>query len=163
VSLKHFDNVISTCCENVVEASDSLKLVFRTWIFKIRASKFSFLNNHRKLHTFSLLLVKKNHQKLIRFDFGRMFWTKKVVLHEIYNKKLQSPNTFWGRRGRDSMVVGLTTTYAISVYHHWCCECESRSGRGAQHLIKYISDLRQVGGFLRVLRFPPLIKLTATI
>jgi hypothetical protein len=24
-----------------------------------------------------------------------------------------------------------TTTYAISVYHHWCCEFESRSGRGA--------------------------------
>jgi hypothetical protein len=28
------------------------------------------------------------------------------------------------------MVVGFTTTYAISAYHHWCCEFESRSGRG---------------------------------
>ena len=28
---------------------------------------------------------------------------------------------------------------------------------------KFISDLRQVDGFLRVLRFPPPIKLTATI
>jgi hypothetical protein len=28
---------------------------------------------------------------------------------------------------------------------------------------KFISDLRQDDGFLRVLRFPPLIKLTATI
>jgi hypothetical protein len=27
----------------------------------------------------------------------------------------------------------------------------------------FVSDLRQVGGFLRVLRFPPLIKLTSTI
>ena len=27
----------------------------------------------------------------------------------------------------------------------------------------YVSDLRQVSGFLRVLRFPPTIKLTATI
>jgi len=26
-----------------------------------------------------------------------------------------------------------------------------------------ISDLRQVGGFLRILRFPPPIKVTATI
>jgi len=25
-----------------------------------------------------------------------------------------------GRRGRDRMVVGFTTTYAISAYHHWC-------------------------------------------
>ena len=50
-----------------------------------------------------------------------------------------------GRRGRDHMVVGFTTTYAISAYHHWCCEFESRSGRGVQHyVIKFVSDLRQV-------------------
>jgi hypothetical protein len=30
-------------------------------------------------------------------------------------------------------------------------------------VIKFISDLRQVGGFVWVLRFPPQIKLTATI
>jgi hypothetical protein len=52
------------------------------------------------------------------------------------------------------------TTYAVSAYHNWCCEFESRSGRGAQHyVIKFVSDLRQIGGFLR---FPPPIKLTAT-
>jgi hypothetical protein len=31
------------------------------------------------------------------------------------------------------------------------------------YVIKFVSDLRQVGGFLRVLRFPPPKKLTATI
>jgi hypothetical protein len=62
------------------------------------------------------------------------------------------------------MVVGFTTIYAIDVYHHWCCELESRSGRGVQHyMIKFVSDLRQVGGFLRVLLCPPPIKLTAKI
>ena len=30
------------------------------------------------------------------------------------------------------------------------------------YVIKFVSDLRQVGDFLRVLRFPPPIKLTAT-
>jgi hypothetical protein len=25
---------------------------------------------------------------------------------------------YWGRRGRDRMVVGFTTTYADSAYHH---------------------------------------------
>ena len=50
----------------------------------------------------------------------------------------------WGRRGRDYMVVGFTTTYAIRAYHHWCFEFESRSGRGVRH---YVCDLRQVGGF----------------
>jgi len=33
-----------------------------------------------------------------------------------------------------------------------------------QHcVIKFVSDLRQVGGFIRVIRFSPPIKLTATI
>jgi hypothetical protein len=31
------------------------------------------------------------------------------------------------------------------------------------YVIKFVSDLRQFGGFLRELRFPPSIKLTATI
>ena len=70
----------------------------------------------------------------------------------------------WGRRGRDRIVVGFTTTYVISACHHCCCEFESQLGRGVQHyVIKFISDFRQVGGFLRVLLFPSPIKLTATI
>jgi hypothetical protein len=32
-----------------------------------------------------------------------------------------------------------------------------------EYLIKFVSDLRQVGGFLRVLRIPLPIKLTAKI
>ena len=53
------------------------------------------------------------------------------------------------------MVVGITTTYAISSYHHWCCGFDSRSWRGVQHsVIKFVSDLGQVGGFLRALFFP---------
>jgi hypothetical protein len=31
------------------------------------------------------------------------------------------------------------------------------------YVIKFVNELQQDGGFLRVLRFPPLIKLTATI
>ena len=55
----------------------------------------------------------------------------------------------WGRRGSDRMVVGFTTTYASGAYDHWCCEFESRSRRGVQHyVIKFVSDLRQVVGFL---------------
>jgi hypothetical protein len=45
------------------------------------------------------------------------------------------------RRGRDRMVVGFITNCAIEVnlIHHY--------------VIKFVSDLWQVGGFLRVLRF----------
>jgi len=55
-------------------------------------------------------------------------------------------------RGRDHLVVGFTTTYAISVYHHKICELEFRSVEvnSIQHnVIKFVSDLRQVGGFFR--------------
>jgi hypothetical protein len=52
-------------------------------------------------------------------------------------------------------------SYAISAYHHWCCGFDYHSERGVQHyVIKFVSDLRQVGGFLWVLWFPPPIKLT---
>ena len=34
---------------------------------------------------------------------------------------------------------------------------------GVLDVIKFVSDLRQFGGFLHVLQFSPLIKLTATI
>ena len=69
-----------------------------------------------------------------------------------------------GRRGRDRMVVGFTTTYVISAYHHWCFVFESRSGRGVQHYVmKFVSDLRQVSGFLWVIWFPPPIKLTSVL
>jgi hypothetical protein len=56
------------------------------------------------------------------------------------------------------MVVGFTTIYAIGAYHHSNCEFESRSGEVCtiqHHVIKLVSDSRQLVGFLRVLRFPP--------
>jgi hypothetical protein len=69
-----------------------------------------------------------------------------------------------GRSGCDRMVVRFTTTHAISAYHYWYCEFESRSGQCVQHYVKkFVSDLWQVGGFIWVLRFPPPIKLTAAI
>ena len=50
-----------------------------------------------------------------------------------------------GRRERDRTVVGFTTTYAVSAYHHCCCEFESRSGRGVQHyVIKSVTCDRSV-------------------
>ena len=69
-------------------------------------------------------------------------------------------------RGRDRTVVGFITTYANNVIHHKRYEFESRSGEvySIQHyVIKIVSNLRQFGGFLRVLQFPPPIKLTVAI
>ena len=50
-----------------------------------------------------------------------------------------------GCRGRNSMVFGFTTTYAIGVYHHKSCEFEFRSGEVysiLNYLIKFVIDLR---------------------
>jgi hypothetical protein len=60
-----------------------------------------------------------------------------------------------GRRGRDRMHI---TTNVVS----------SNPALGEVHsiqhyVIKFVSDLRQIGGFLRVFQFPPPTKLTATI
>jgi len=58
------------------------------------------------------------------------------------------------------MVVGFTTTSTTVV--------SSNPAHGEVYsiqlyVIKFVSDLRQVGGFLRVLQFPPQIKLSTTI
>ena len=55
-----------------------------------------------------------------------------------------------GRRGHDRMYLQLPMqSVPITTVQHY--------------VIKFVSDLRQVGGFLQVLRFLPPIKLTTTI
>ena len=51
-----------------------------------------------------------------------------------------------------------------NLYHIMLYTSNSGLGRGVHHyVVKFVSDLQQVGGFLRVLCFLPRIKLTATI
>jgi hypothetical protein len=88
----------------------------------------------------------KFHKNLPRDSF-KIFLEKNVVLCEIFSKKSK-----------------LTEYLCPCTVYRGGQLFESRSGRGVQHyVIKFISDLRQVGGFLRVLQFPPPLKLTATI
>jgi hypothetical protein len=60
--------------------------------------------------------------------------------------------------------ISVILWWSVLLVEETVCEFESRSGRGVKHyVINFGGDLRQqVGGFLRVLRFPPPIKLTAT-
>ena len=56
--------------------------------------------------------------------------------------------------------------YFLHNFQYTSCEFESCSGGVYSihhYVIKFVSDLRQVGSFLRVLGFPPQIKLTSTI
>jgi hypothetical protein len=77
-----------------------------------------------------------------------------------------SQNPKRGRRGRDRMVIGFTTTYAIVPITTDVVSSNLDQGDvySIQHyVINFVSDLRQVDDFLWVLRFPPLIKLIAMI
>ena len=81
----------------------------------------------------------------------------------MYIESVSRIQTHKGSWDRDRMVVGFTITYAD---HYWSCEFESSHEEvySIQHyVIKFVSDLRQVGGFLQVHRFSSPIKLTATL
>jgi hypothetical protein len=54
----------------------------------------------------------------------RVFQIRSIISYFLHNYNTR------GRRGRHHIVVEFTTTYAISAHHQWCCEFESRSGRG---------------------------------
>ena len=135
--------LLADCCSimSVLSGSDHLSNVYASYT----------------IPSFFIIAV-----KAVDFNLNRK--TLRLVINiKDYSMKVEIPQ-IRGYRGRDRLVVGFTTTgswiyntYAISAYHHLSCEFESRSGRGVQHyVIKFVS-------FLRVLRFPPLIKLTATI
>jgi hypothetical protein len=67
------------------------------------------------------------------------------------------------KHGRDCMVAGFSTTYAIITIVVSSNPVHGEVYSIQHYVIKFVSDLRQVGGFLQVLRFAPPIKLTTTI
>jgi len=62
--------------------------------------------------------------------YNRKDICKVILLSGEVDKKNASSNKLWSRHGRDHMVVGLTTTCAISAYHHYSCAFKPRSWRG---------------------------------
>jgi hypothetical protein len=60
-----------------------------------------------------------------------------------------------------SYIMARTSLFSMKWW--WGPLCTRPTSLGLFFLLKLVSDLRQVGGFLRVLWFPPPIKLTATI
>ena len=75
----------------------------------------------------------------------------------LQTKQCQLDNLIFILRDRcDRIVVGFTTSCAIRPYHHYC-EFVPCSQRGQVYLIhhfviKFVGDLQQIGGFLRLLR-----------
>ena len=61
------------------------------------------------------------------------------------------------------MVVGFTTTCAITTKAASLNPARTSVNSKQRYVIKFVSALWQISGFLRVLQFPPPIKLTASM
>jgi hypothetical protein len=140
------------------------------WLCRVKRNSINA--DVKRGHPFKTIIT-----KFASVKFGSCFWrfeiskqarkAHKMLSFYLYIKLIQMSYTFFrGRWDHDRMVVGFITTYAISAYHHKRCEFESSSGEVYSiqyYVIKFVSDSRQVGGFLQVLQFPSPIKLTAMI
>jgi hypothetical protein len=92
----------------------------------------------------------------IQWSFVYKSFPLKVVSY-IWREFVSNIYYLRGRRGRDSIVVGFPTTCAISVYHYQVVNSNPVHAEvySMQHyVIKFVSDLRHVGGFLCVFQFP---------
>ena len=70
----------------------------------------------------------------------------------------------WYPTNKSDFTVGkFTTIYAITTNLVGSNHVHSEIYSIEHYVIKFVSDLRQVSGFLRVIRFPPPIKLTTSI
>jgi hypothetical protein len=72
-------------------------------------------------------------------------------------------NAFQGRLGRGRIVVGLTQLPMQSVPITTIVVSSNATLALQHYVIKFVSDLQQANGFLRVLQFRSPIKFTATI
>jgi hypothetical protein len=91
----------------------------------------------------------QNGENCLKWGANANKMTKSISLSNIEDLQIIDTN-------------GMYNSYDFSTY----CEFESRSWRGVLYtalVIRCVSDLRQVGGFLWVLRFPPPIKLIAKV
>ena len=133
--------------------------------------------NRMKIYLFSDILKAKIHfyRSMLNFyHFQTIFytlpsWTQPWTdVHIDYNTALFSETIWfkdWKPNYRASKVLSgficCITHLSITINCEHLIEFTMYS---IQHYVKkFVSDSRQVGGFLQVLRFPPPIKLTATI
>jgi hypothetical protein len=102
-----------------------------------------------------------------------MHYSKKNLINKYQNKYIldfstvlhpDQHSTDLDRHGRDCIVIGITTTYAIGAHHTNVFESRWGEVHSIHHYgVTFVRDLRHVSSFPRVLRFPPPVKLKATI
>ena len=134
-----------------------------------------FFGRVRKARTLWLRYVWEKRYHM--FNCRSLIWLSKyLLLHTIDKIEFQQnlitlPVIIFIKEG-----AWWSWSYANWIYNYLCNQSPSplmlwvrmNPAHGEEYsiqhyVIKFVSDLQQVCGFLRVLRFPPSIKLTATI
>ena len=144
-----------------------LEMDFSSFHTSWASSSMSYCSENTKQINDSIYLFKKFNIKILNFQWKHCMvqWFDQIFLNLLF---LLFPKSNRGHHGRDRMVVGFTTTLYL------CNQCQSplRLSSNPVHgevssiqhyVIKFVSDLWQVSGFLRVVQFPQPIKMTSTI
>jgi hypothetical protein len=88
----------------------------------------------------------------------KLHWTNNTSFISICAPYKEMPNQEEGPWSYGSWIYNYLMCYSISTYHYQRCEFESHPGEVysimSQYVVKFVSDLWQVGGFPRVLGFP---------
>ena len=126
-----------------------------------------YVSNHLLLH-----FLCGKHWVLAMFSSifwnGNLFWLYFNIQSPCNNsQKWRSARTMYHVEKKIGTVVAVEAWLCGSwIYNCLCNRCLSVSPWVyliIHYVLKFVSDLWQVGGFLRVLWFPPLIKLPDTI
>ena len=102
-------------------------------LFKNKLSRYVYLHLNSIFSSITIDTI--NQQRLVQLPcILPSFFSIRVIwswFHSVsrYMQVIQCYSYNGSRRGRDRIVVGFTTTPAISTYHHWRCEFEPRSWR----------------------------------
>jgi len=87
----------------------------------------------------------------------------RCILNFIDQPNHENHENWYPTNKSDFTVAEFTTIYAITTKLVRSDHVHSEIYSIQHYVIKFVSDLRQDGGFLRVIRFPPPIKLTTSI
>jgi hypothetical protein len=74
----------------------------------------------------------KMAEKRIHIEISVNSWYQPMIVPKSHKAYFQR-----GPFCYENLIFFYINTYAISAYHHWCCEFESRSGRGVHKIVRH--------------------------
>ena len=126
---------------------------------------FIISKTHNDVHKLSLVCFILGERVLFSLKDQIVPRTMYMHFQYIYWEKMikDSPRKYILPWSYDSWINNYMCNQWLSQLKLWVRTPFMARCTWQQYVIKFVSDLRRVGGFPRVLRFPPAIKLTTTI